>query len=96
MSSTELHHFYDSSKWATETMACYYEKRAKKFGIGKLLLGEVDLGNEELNNFVEQINSVLLIKNHKMSKDKELSRLLDEVEEEIEAIERAKKEETQK
>ncbi len=77
-------------------MACYYEKRAKKFGIGKLLLGEVDLGNEELNNFVEQINSVLLIKNHKMSKDKELSRLLDEVEEEIEAIERAKKEETQK
>ena len=55
----KLHASYDSKDWATETMAYFIEKRVKKHGWEKLFSGEIDFGNEEINNFVRRIHEIL-------------------------------------
>lgn len=54
-----LHQSYDTSKWATETMAYFVGHEVGKYGWDKFLSGEIDYGNEEIHNFVSRFKNII-------------------------------------
>lgn len=54
-----LHQSYDPSTWATETMAYFVGHEVEKHGWDKFISGEIDYGNEEINNFVSRFKNII-------------------------------------